>query len=35
VRAIHIGDITASKRVIVDSAGKERPFSAEGYQHFG
>jgi thiamine-monophosphate kinase len=34
VRALCIGDITESKRVIVDSAGKERPFSAEGYQHF-
>jgi thiamine-monophosphate kinase len=34
VRALWIGDITESKRVIVDSAGKERPFSAEGYQHF-
>jgi thiamine-monophosphate kinase len=34
VKALHIGDITESKRCIVDSAGKERPFSAEGYQHF-
>jgi thiamine-monophosphate kinase len=34
VKALHIGDITKSKRVIVDSAGKERSFSAEGYQHF-
>jgi len=35
VKALYIGDITEAKRVIVDSAGKERPFSAEGYQHFG
>jgi len=35
VRALCIGDITESKRIIVDSAGNERPFSAEGYQHFG
>jgi thiamine monophosphate kinase len=34
VRALCIGDITDSKRIIVDSAGKERSFSAEGYQHF-
>jgi thiamine-monophosphate kinase len=34
VRALCIGDITESKRIIVDRAGKERPFSAEGYQHF-
>jgi thiamine-monophosphate kinase len=34
VRAICIGDITESKRIIVDRAGKERPFSAAGYQHF-
>ena len=34
VRALCIGDITESKRIIVDSAGNERPFSAEGYQHF-
>ena len=35
VKALHIGDITESKRIIVNSAGNERPFSAEGYQHFG
>jgi len=35
VRALCIGDITESRRIIVDSAGSERPFSAEGYQHFG
>jgi thiamine-monophosphate kinase len=34
VKALHIGDITKAKRVIVDSAGRERSFSAEGYQHF-
>jgi len=34
VKAIYIGDILKSKRVIVDMAGKEKPFSAEGYQHF-
>jgi len=34
VKASHIGDITESKRVIIDSTGKERPFSAGGYQHF-
>jgi thiamine-monophosphate kinase len=35
VKAIYIGDITESKRVIVDAAGREKTFSAEGYQHFG
>jgi thiamine-monophosphate kinase len=35
VRALCIGDITESRRIIVDSSGNERPFSAEGYQHFG
>jgi thiamine-monophosphate kinase len=34
VRALCVGDITDSKRIIVDNAGKERSFSAEGYQHF-
>jgi len=34
VKAIYIGDILKSKRVIVDAKGKEKPFSAEGYQHF-
>jgi len=34
VKAIYIGEITESDRVIVDSSGKEKPFSAEGYQHF-
>jgi len=34
VKAIYIGEITESERVIVDSSGKEKPFSAEGYQHF-
>jgi thiamine-monophosphate kinase len=35
VAASYIGDITESGRVIVDSNGKEKPFAAEGYQHFG
>ena len=35
IEATHIGDITESERVIVDILGKERTFSAEGYQHFG
>lgn len=34
-KAIYIGDITESERVIVDSSGREKTFSAEGYQHFG
>lgn len=35
VDAAYIGDITESGRVIVDSDGKEKPFTAKGYQHFG
>jgi thiamine-monophosphate kinase len=35
VKAIYIGDIVESKRVIVDTFGKEKRFSAEGYRHFG
>jgi len=34
VKAIYIGDIVKSKRSIVDSSGKEKPFSAGGYRHF-
>ncbi|MEW6162565.1 MAG: thiamine-phosphate kinase [Nitrospirota bacterium] len=34
VKAIYIGDITESERVIVDISGREKTFSAEGYQHF-
>lgn len=34
VKALYIGEITESERVIVDSSGKEKPFSAKGYQHF-
>jgi thiamine-monophosphate kinase len=34
VNAIYIGDIVKSKKSIVDSSGKEKPFSAEGYRHF-
>ncbi len=35
VKAIYIGDITESERVIIDTSGKKKTFSAEGYQHFG
>jgi len=35
VKAIYIGDITESEKVIIDPSGKKRTFSAEGYQHFG
>jgi thiamine-monophosphate kinase len=35
VKAIYIGDIIESKRVIIDITGREKTFSAEGYQHFG
>ncbi|MEW6569842.1 MAG: thiamine-phosphate kinase [Nitrospirota bacterium] len=31
----HIGEVTESGRVIVDSRGREKPFYAEGFQHFG
>ena len=34
IKAIHIGDITESERVIVDHVGRKKRFSAEGYQHF-
>ena len=34
VNAIYIGDIVKSKKSIVDSSGKEKPFSADGYRHF-
>ncbi|MEW6068729.1 MAG: thiamine-phosphate kinase [Nitrospirota bacterium] len=34
VDAIHIGEIIKSGRFFVDSSGKEKPFSAKGYQHF-
>jgi thiamine-monophosphate kinase len=34
VRAIYIGEIIKSGRFIVDSSGREKPFSAKGYQHF-
>jgi thiamine-monophosphate kinase len=34
IRAACIGDITESQRIIVPASGKERAFSAEGYQHF-
>ena len=35
IKAIYIGDIVESKRVIIDTSDKEKTFSAEGYQHFG
>jgi thiamine-monophosphate kinase len=35
VDASYIGDITESGRIIVDGKGKEKPFAAKGYQHFG
>lgn len=35
VRAIYIGDVIKSERLIVNKSGIEKPFSAEGYQHFG
>jgi len=35
VKAIYIGDITESERVIIDTSGKKKTFSVEGYQHFG
>jgi thiamine-monophosphate kinase len=35
VNAVYIGDMTESGRVIMDSKGKEKPFTAKGYQHFG
>jgi thiamine-monophosphate kinase len=34
VKAIHIGDITESEKVIFDSSGRKKPFSAKGYDHF-
>jgi thiamine-monophosphate kinase len=35
MNAIYIGDIIKSKRTIVDITGREKTFSAKGYQHFG
>ena len=35
IKAIYIGDIVESKKVIIDISGKKKTFSAEGYQHFG
>lgn len=34
VKAIYIGEITKSERVIIDRFGKKRPFSEDGYEHF-
>lgn len=30
-----IGEITKKGRILVDAKGRKKPFSAEGYQHFG
>jgi thiamine-monophosphate kinase len=35
IKAIYIGDVVESKRVIIDILGNKKTFSAEGYQHFG
>jgi len=35
INAIYIGDIIKSERTIVDITGREKTFSAKGYQHFG
>jgi len=35
IKAKCIGEVVKSQRVIVDISGKEKQFSAEGYQHFG
>ncbi|MBI5187973.1 MAG: thiamine-monophosphate kinase [Nitrospirae bacterium] len=35
VKAICIGEIIKSERVIIDKSGKETAFAPEGYQHFG
>jgi thiamine-monophosphate kinase len=35
IKAKCIGEIVKSQRVIVDNSGKEKQFSAQGYQHFG
>jgi thiamine-monophosphate kinase len=34
VRAQYIGDIVKSERTMIDGSGREKPFSAMGYQHF-
>jgi thiamine-monophosphate kinase len=34
IKAVYIGDITDSERVIVSASGQERVFSARGYEHF-
>jgi thiamine-monophosphate kinase len=34
VEAVYIGEIIKSERLIVDSSGKEKSFTAKGYQHF-
>jgi thiamine-monophosphate kinase len=34
IKALSIGEITQSERVIVDLSGEEKPFSLCGYQHF-
>ena len=35
IKAKCIGEIVKSQRVLVDTLGREKQFSAEGYQHFG
>jgi thiamine-monophosphate kinase len=35
IKAKCIGEIVKSQRVLVDTSGREKRFSAEGYQHFG
>ncbi len=34
IEAIHIGEITKSEKVIIDSYGRKKSLSLEGYQHF-
>ncbi|MDI6890333.1 MAG: thiamine-phosphate kinase [Thermodesulfovibrionales bacterium] len=34
VKAIYIGDITESEKIIIHTLGRKKTFSAEGYQHF-
>jgi thiamine-monophosphate kinase len=35
IKAIYIGDVIKSGRLMVDRSGKNKPISAEGYRHFG
>jgi thiamine monophosphate kinase len=34
INALYIGDIVKSGRKIIDTNGREKRFSASGYQHF-